>query len=441
MDYTVTASPPQGVELILTDTLYMVYKLSSPKIHLPREGSAAGLMVDSNARLVEPPAQGVGETGSAEQAVPFQFTVTWTSVFDPFETPKAAAAAVALINDRVRTMITAPTETLLQPPAGSLDRKTTGDEPVFKGQKSASDSSFQWEMVVPKMVRSAPKPARASEISAPSSRSRPVFHERPVSAPSSSSEGLRAQSHAIAPSTAAEQPIPKFCSLSPSFLSRVRQASLGTKLLLTAAALAGLAVPIWQHFGSTRQAAPQIQTATKTGGWVREPVTKLDAGFNHARELVVYRPSLKATDCRFEFNWRLDTPSVGWVFRAKDTANYYAMRIKLLKPGPSPTLSVEHFAVYRGTEGAHSEKVLVLSRNDPVLHIRMEIAGPSFTLYIGETAADYWTDTKLAVGGLGFFQEWHQGSDVEWVRMSFAAGTEIQRDGLRLYTYAPSGGD
>jgi hypothetical protein len=206
-------------------------------------------------------------------------------------------------------------------------------------------------------------------------------------------------------------------------------------------ALAGLAVPVWRHFGSTRPRAAEIQPTTRTGGWAREPVSRIDAGFQRARELVVYRPSLKATDCSFEFNWRVDTPSVGWVFRAKDTANYYAMRIKVLKPGPSPTVSVEHFTVYLGVESAHSEKVLVLSRNDPVLHVRTEIAGPSFTVYIGGTAAEYWTDTKLTSGGLGFFQEWHQGSDVESVRMSFAPGTEIQRDGLRLYTYALPGGD
>ena len=439
MDYTVPTSPPQGVELNIDSTLYMVYKLSSPEIHLPREGSAAGLMVDSNARLVEPPGQDIGE-GSVEQAVPFRFTVTWTSVFDPFETPKSVAGAVALTNDRVRTIITAPTETLLEPPAGSLKEKAPGDEPVFKGQKPASDTSFQWEMVVPKMVRSA-SIARASEISAPSSRSRPVFHQRPVSAPNSRPEGLRAQSDGIAPSTPAEQPIPNFCSVSPSFLSRARQASLGTKLLLTATALAGLAVPVWRHFGSSPPAAAEVQTTTRAGGWTREPVTRIDAGFSRARELVVYRPSLKATDCRFEFNWKVDAPGVGWVFRAKDTANYYAMRIKVVKPGPYPTLSVEHFTVYRGTEGTRSEKMLVLSNRDPVLRIRTDLAGPSFTLYIGGVAAEYWTDTRLTAGGLGFFEEWHQGSDVQWVKMSFAPGTEIQPDRLRLYKNAPSGGD
>ena len=442
MDYTVTTSPPQGVELNIDSILYMVYKLTSPEIHLPREGSAAGLMVDSNARLVEPPAQDIGETGSVEHAVPFRFTVTWDSVFDPFETPTSAATAVALINDRVRPIIAAPTETLLERPAGSLNEKTTGDERVFKGQeKPASDPSFQWEMVVPKMVRSASKLARPSEITAPSSHSRPVFHQRPVSAPNSRLEGLRAQSRAIAPSTPAEQPIPNFCSLSPSFLSRARQASLGTKLLLTAMALAGLAVPVWRHFRPSPAAATEVQTTTRAGGWTREPVTRIDAGFSRARELLVYRPSLKATDCRFEFNWRVDAPGVGWVFRAKDTANYYAMRIKVVKPGPYPTLSVEHFIVYRGAEGTRSEKMLVLSNRDPVLRIRTDLAGPSFTLYIGGIAAEYWTDATLTAGGLGFFEEWHQGSDVQWVRMSFAPGTEIQPDRLRLYNNAPSGGD
>jgi len=41
-------------------------------------------MVDSSARLVEP---AESKTETVEQAVPFRFTVTWTSVFDAFETP------------------------------------------------------------------------------------------------------------------------------------------------------------------------------------------------------------------------------------------------------------------------------------------------------------------------------------------------------------------
>jgi hypothetical protein len=390
-------------------------------------------MVDLNARLVEP-AQGGGESGLTERAVPFRFEVTWTFVSEAFEPPKAAIAAVvavAPINDRMRGVITAPVDALPEPQTGSFKVRTSGDEPVLQGQKNPpSNASVQWEMVVPKMVRAVPRATRAGEISAPSSHSRPVFHQRPESPRSSD----------IAPNTAAEQPIPNFCSLYPPFLSRSRQKSLGIKLLLVATALAGLAVPVWRHFSSA-PAAAEVRTTPRTGGWTRQPVTRVDPGFNRTRELIIYRPSLKATDCRFEFNWRVDGTGAGWVFRAKDTANYYAMRIKVLRPGPSPTISVEHFTVYRGIEGAHAEKVLVVSMNGPVLHIRTDLAGPSFALYIGGNAAEYWTDTRLTSGGLGFFEDWRQGADVEAVRMSFAPGTEIQREGLRLYTTAPSGGD
>jgi len=393
-------------------------------------------MVDLNARLVEP-AQGSGETGLIERAVPFRFTVTWTFVSEAFETPKAA---VAPLNDRMRGVITAPVDALPEPQTVLFKGSTNGDEPVLHDQKNPlPNPSVQWEMVVPKMVRAVRKATRASEISAPSSHSRPVFHQPSESPRRLGSEDLRAQPPAIALNTAAEH-IPNFCSSSPPFLSRSRQTSLFIKLLLAATALAGLAVPVWRHFRSA-PAAPEIQTTPRAGGWTRQLVTRVDPGFNRARELIVYRPSLKATDCRFEFNWRVDGPGVGWVFRAKDTANYYAMRIKVLRPGPSPTISVEHFTVYRGTEGAHAEKVLVVSISGPVLHIRTDLAGPSFALYIGGTAVEYWTDTRLTSGGLGFFEEWRQGADVEAVRMSFAPGTEIQREGLRLSMTAPSGGD
>src|SRR5260370_28761112 len=109
------------------------------------------------------------------------------------------------------------------------------------------------------------------------------------------------------------------------------------------------------------------------------------------------------------------------------------MRIKLLKQGSTPTFSLEHFAVYRGVESSRSEKVLVLSREDPVLRIRTEMAGPTFTVYLGGRAVEYWTDTRLPSGGLGVLEEWNQRVDVQSVRMSFAPGTEIQRDALRLY--------
>ena len=354
-------------------------------------------MADSRARLVEP--DPTADTGAVEHAVPFRFAVTWTSVVGTYEAPKSSAAALIPVNVNART--------------------SSSDEQSLKSPKKLpANSGVQWEMVVPKMVRSAPSP--------PPSRTRPALQRR---------------QEPDAPAAAAEQTAPNF-TVSPSLLARIRQAPLGARVLIVTTVLTGVIVPVWRHFKTPAPAPTEIQTTMRSGGWARERVTSIDAGFNRSRELVVYRPSLKAIDCRFEFNWKVNTPGIGWVFRAKDTANYYAMKIKVLKPGPSPTVSLEHFTVYRGTESVHSEKVLVLSRNDPVLHIRTDIQGPSFTVYLGATAAEYWNDTKLTGGGLGFFEEWRQGSEVEWVRMSFAPGTQIQRDQLPLYMNAPaSGGD
>jgi hypothetical protein len=35
------------------------------------------------------------------------------------------------------------------------------------------------------------------------------------------------------------------------------------------------------------------------------------------------------------------------------------------------------------------------------------------------SAFEYWNDTRLTVGALGFFEEWNQASDIQSVRMTF----------------------
>ena len=177
------------------------------------------------------------------------------------------------------------------------------------------------------------------------------------------------------------------------------------------------------------------------GGWVRDPVARTEPGYKQLRQLVLYRPSMNAKDCRLEFTWPVGTLGVGWVFRAKDRGNYYAMRIKVVKPGPSPTMSVEHFTVYHGVEGGHSEKVLVFSRNEPALRIRMEVAGPAYTLYLQGNATEYWNDTRLSAGGLGFFEERNQGVEVQSVRMLFYPTNALElgrRSNLLVFNSSPA---
>ena len=60
-------------------------------------------------------------------------------------------------------------------------------------------------------------------------------------------------------------------------------------------------------------------------GWAGDP-TGLHAG----RQITIYRPSLKLSDYRIEFQGQIDTKSIGWVFRAADPENYYAMKLQLV---------------------------------------------------------------------------------------------------------------
>ena len=214
---------------------------------------------------------------------------------------------------------------------------------------------------------------------------------------------------------------PNFYTASDPVLSRRGgPLSFSIKFILAATAVAALGVAIW--FRASQSRPPEmieVTSAMGEGGWMRERVA-VDAGLKQGRQLVLYRPSLSAANCRLEFTWRVDERGIGWVFRAKDTANYYAARLKVLRPGPAPTLSVEHFAVYQGVESAHEERALSFSRNAPVLMIRMEAIGPSFTLYLQGSAADYWTDTRLKTGGLGFFEERNHPAEAQALRISFS---------------------
>ena len=309
-----------------------------------------------------------------DHAVRFQFSLAWSSLFLLLEQGKSGGA-LAPFHRPIRTPVAGPKDIVEKSP--SMDR-----------QKAAPGSTVNWEMVVPKMARPAARPD-------------PGTAKAPAPA---------------TPSTSA----PKFYTASSPLLSRPRGiASILVQTLLGVAAVGACTMPLWYRAGPAKPHMVEVASMMGEGGWVRERVTS--DGFKLGRQLVLYRPSLGAADCRIEFTWRVDEKGLGWVFRAKDINNYYAVRIKVVRPGPAPTLAVEHFTVYQGTQSAYSDKVLAFSRSIPALSIRMEVAGPSFTLYLQGSAAEYWTDTRLTTGGVGFYEERNQPAEVQSLRISFSA--------------------
>ena len=62
-------------------------------------------------------------------------------------------------------------------------------------------------------------------------------------------------------------------------------------------------------------------------------------GFMRTGQLALYRPTLKMDNYRLEFFTQIESKSVGWVFRAKNEQNYYAMKLSVTDPGPRPLVS------------------------------------------------------------------------------------------------------
>jgi hypothetical protein len=129
-----------------------------------------------------------------------------------------------------------------------------------------------------------------------------------------------------------------------------------------------------------------------------------EVGFVHPGRLALYRPTLQLTDYRLEFDAQLEEQAIGFVFRALDFDNYYAVKLVNARSKPSRAIEVVRYAVIKGREGPHT--VYPLPVNGPLnitRQVRLDIRGSDFTLITQGKIADHWSDTRLTRGGVGFF--------------------------------------
>jgi hypothetical protein len=248
------------------------------------------------------------------------------------------------------------------------------DPPVAIRPVATPDSTAQWEMVIPKMVRPAARPA--AERRPPAAR-------------------LPQTEHA------------------PSFSILPRSSwAIAWKLTLAAAATIGLITWAWP-----RTEAPKLVSPAPEGGWVRERA--FGAGLKEGRQLICFRTSPKVSDYRLEFDWNPDSKGVGWVFRASDAGNYYGARLGLVPSRANPAVAVEHFTVLSGIESRHSRKLAPLVGDYSSIGVRMDATASGFTVYVQGNALDSWTDPRLADGDIGFYLERNESPSLQAVQLSF----------------------
>lgn len=142
-------------------------------------------------------------------------------------------------------------------------------------------------------------------------------------------------------------------------------------------------------------------------------------GFIRPRALGIYRPSTGLSDYAFEFLGKVDHRAISWVFRASDLNNYYAMKLVDKTGGVTPQMALVHYAVIEGREGPKKEVPLPIPvYKDTLFRIRMDIQGPHFSVQVQGTVVDYWKDSRLKSGGVGFFASRGEESRVRWVQVT-----------------------
>jgi hypothetical protein len=135
--------------------------------------------------------------------------------------------------------------------------------------------------------------------------------------------------------------------------------------------------------------------------------------------LALYTPTAAMSDYQVEFTGEIEKKSLGWVFRAADTQNYYSIKLMTVKVGPMPTVAIVRSTVIGGKEGPQTQTLLPFPvSKDQVYRIRMEVSEQFFTLFVQDRVVAFWSDSRLKTGGIGFFSGKGEQSRVESVRVT-----------------------
>ncbi len=143
------------------------------------------------------------------------------------------------------------------------------------------------------------------------------------------------------------------------------------------------------------------------------------AGFVRPGPLAIFKPTVDLSDYNFEFLGEIDQKAMGWAFRAQDLNNYYAMKLVVVKPGPLPLVHIVRYAVINGKEGPHVDKPLPITvRTDMLYRIQVTARGSDFTILAQGQVVDFWSDSRLTHGGVGFFCNRGERARLRWVEVS-----------------------
>jgi len=354
--------------------------------------------------------------------------------------PKQPAIAVKVVSS-VKPSEPAPSEApKSEPPKTSA--KPQPPSPQAAAAKTAPPSPAKLETRTGKTdaAEPAPHPAAAREPAASGGSvkeagqpAKPVVEETTskveIAKPAEIARPAARQSVKQTSSEPAEESVFNFGAsqlANPSFAG-----SLKVKLGIAIVLLIG-ACSFWLGWGgkSSKPAANGTISADGSGpsiiigeggwveGWAGDP-----SGLHTGRQITIYRPSLKLSDYRIEFQASIETQSIGWVFRAADPDNYYAMKLLTVSSGLSPRVALFKYLVLNGRQTQVGRVPIDLTvQADTVFRVRTDVRGPQFSTYIQGRQVDVWTDDQLKAGGVGFLNEREERGKVKSVTLRYLNG-------------------
>jgi hypothetical protein len=155
-------------------------------------------------------------------------------------------------------------------------------------------------------------------------------------------------------------------------------------------------------------------TKTWAAGWQHSP-----AGYVKTGAMALFQPSLNYTDYHMEFYGQIEEKSMGWVVRAQDKQNYYAMKFKVIEPGLRPIIAMVHYQVVNGKRGHTQETPLsVMVHNNQPYHVSVDVRGNHFVAAIEGEPVDAWTDDAPKKGGVGFFSDAGERARLYWMKIA-----------------------
>ncbi|MBM3811764.1 MAG: hypothetical protein FJW20_09020 [Acidimicrobiia bacterium] len=141
-----------------------------------------------------------------------------------------------------------------------------------------------------------------------------------------------------------------------------------------------------------------------------------DSGFVRTGPPALFTPTLSMTDYRMELLGQIDKRSMGWLVRARDLDNHYAMKLTIVQPGPIPEVHLQRYAVLGGKAGpVHSKRLPVQVRNDTVYKVLVEVKDENFIVSVQDVVVDSWSEPNLTSGGVGLFTGKGEMSRVRWI--------------------------